>query len=726
MPLLMQVYGILFFTITVVWSFKAFKGPYKAWYSHFQSNMCVKGLCRRPLHATTIDEVTSDGVDARRFSASSGAALQLEKVSLSIGNNDIISNIDWTMYPNERWALVGPNGAGKSTLLRALTGTGGKMINIREGDVTIGKNKRMGYLEQKGVSGSTLTVRQEVSSRMERLSSATKRYEAAEARLTGGDTSEESMTEFEEASLEYEAAGGYTVEQKIGGVLKGLGFLEDDYDRSCSEFSGGWQMRIALARLLLSEPDLLILDEPTNHLDKGAKDWLSNYLSKYDGTLLVVSHDTNLLDNAVNSIAEVRGGSIELYKSRSHEQWLVERDERVERAQAAFEKNQEEIARLQGFVDRFGAKTMGASQAQSRLKQIEKLEKEGPSAPQTSDGPKPVLVLPKPPAGTPKELLTMKEVELCWQDAVVLSAVSLKVEKGMRIAVRGPNGAGKSTLLSGLSQKLPLAAGERIEGDNLAMGVFTQDLAQDLDQSARAVDVVTSAAREYDPTISDEKARSVLGALGLRQEKALRLVGHLSGGEKARVALASFVLIPHNFLLLDEPTNHLDAATVTTLVEALSKWEGGAVMAISHDRSFLERLRPTHVLTVRGGTAVLEERGLKDSDWEDDLNSRVAEAKFAPVAALEDSTTTGAAVIAKASGADQDLKKRKFNAPKRMMKIETALEKLDESIASLDSEMLENGRNLDKLKDLQTRRDDAVCKQEELWVEYEELSSLLE
>ena len=290
------------------------------------------------------------------------------------------------------------------------------------------------------------------------------------------------------------------------------------------------------------------------------------------------------------------------------------------------------------------------------------LEKEGPSAPQTSDGPKPVLVLPKPPAGTPKELLTMKEVELCWQDAVVLSAVSLKVEKGMRIAVRGPNGAGKSTLLSGLSQKLPLAAGERIEGDNLAMGVFTQDLAQDLDQSARAVDVVTSAAREYDPTISDEKARSVLGALGLRQEKALRLVGHLSGGEKARVALASFVLIPHNFLLLDEPTNHLDAATVTTLVEALSKWEGGAVMAISHDRSFLERLRPTHVLTVRGGTAVLEERGLKDSDWEDDLNSRVAEAKFAPVAALEDSTTTGAAVIAKATGADQDLKKRKFNA----------------------------------------------------------------
>ena len=394
----------------------------------------------------SIEEVNAHGesttesggnIDARRFSSSSGAALELEHVAISIGNNDIISNINWTMYPNERWALVGPNGAGKSTLLRALTGTGGKMVNIREGDVTIGKNKRIGYLEQKGVSGSTLTVRKEVSSRMERLSLAIKRYEAAEARLTAGDTSDECMLEFEEASVEFEAAGGYTVEQKIGGVLKGLGFLEEDYDRVCSEFSGGWQMRIALARLLLSEPDLLILDEPTNHLDKGAKEWLSNYLSTYDGTLLVVSHDTNLLNSAVNSIAEVKGGTVELYKSRTHNQWLVERVERVNRAQAAYEKNQEEIARLQAFVDRFGAKTMGASQAQSRLKQIEKLEKAGPAAPQISDGPKPVLILPKPPAGTPKELLTMSAVDLCWDGKLVLSDVSFKIEKGMRIAVRG-------------------------------------------------------------------------------------------------------------------------------------------------------------------------------------------------------------------------------------------------------------------------------------------------
>jgi ATPase subunit of ABC transporter with duplicated ATPase domains len=699
-------------------------------------NIPFKGFAR-PHHHTSLCVAISDSaaaeaatIDVRKFSSSSGAALDLSAVALSIGNNDILSGVDWSLYPNERWALVGPNGAGKSTLLRALTGTGGKMINIREGDVTLAKNRRMGYLEQKGVSDYlTDTVRQAVLSGMERLATATTAYEEAEARLSGGDCSDEAMAFFEEASTEYEAAGGYTVEQKIGGVLKGLGFLETDYDRLCSEFSGGWQMRIALARLLLSEPDLLILDEPTNHLDKGAKDWLANYLSRYEGTLLVVSHDTNLLDNAVNSIAEVRGGTIELYKSRTHAQWLTERDERVERAQAAFEKNQEEIARLQGFVDRFGAKTMGASMAQSRLKQIEKLEKDGPAAPQVGDGPKPSLKLPKPPAGTPKDLLSLTDVDLRWEEQLVISGINMKFEKGMRIAVRGPNGAGKSTLLSGLTKKLTVSSGQRVEGDNLAMGVFTQDLAQDLDQKARAVDVVTAAARQFDPTISDETARGVLGALGLRGEKALRIVGHLSGGEKARVALASFVLIPSNFLLWDEPTNHLDKATVNTLVEALATWQGGAILCISHDRPFLEKLNPTHVLTVRGGRAILEERGLREEDWLDALNSRAEEAKLAPAPVRVAAATSviGGNKEGKSKGENEseEQRKKRFNAPKRVQKIENSLAKLEAEVAEIDVAMLEHGRDLDRLKELQRDKDEKEQKCTALWAEMEELDALL-
>jgi ATPase subunit of ABC transporter with duplicated ATPase domains len=387
-----------------------------------------------------------------------------------------MSNVNWTILPKERWALVGRNGAGKSTLLRAITGTGGEMVAIREGEVCIAKKARMGYLEQKGVSGSTRSVREEVASRMDRLTAATKALEDAEKAVSNGDTSDEALTALSDAAVEFEAAGGYTVEQKIANVLKGLGFVEEDYDRKCSEFSGGWQMRIALARLLLSEPDLLLLDEPTNHLDKGARDWLGDYLSRYthrlfdrilselscvswmtplvlfryDGTLLLVSHDTTLLKAAVSSIAEVRGGTVELYKSRTHDQWLIERDERVKAAQAAFEANQREIARLQTFVDRFGAKTMGASLAQSKLKTIEKLEAAAPEAPKTGDDPLPVLKLPNPPRGS-QRLMELKGCTLGWPasrndpDApapTVLSGVNLVVERGMRIAVRGPNGAG--------------------------------------------------------------------------------------------------------------------------------------------------------------------------------------------------------------------------------------------------------------------------------------------
>ena len=542
--------------------------------------------------------------------------------------------------------------------MKALTNTGGETLSIRDGFIAVAKKARMGYLEQKGVSGSTKTVRAEVSSRMEKLQLASARLEAAEKRVAAGDTSDIALELLEEAVVGFELAGGYIVDQKIANVLQGLGFLESDFDRLCAEFSGGWQMRIALARLLLSEPDLLLLDEPTNHLDKGAREWLGRFLSNYDGTLLIVSHDTHLLNTAANSIAEVRAGTIELYKSRSHAQWLVEREERVRNAEAQFEANQKEITRLQTFVDRFGAKTMGASMAQSKLKTIEKLRESGPQqVPVAGDGPLPVLKLPVPPRGS-KDLLELRDVTLGWAaikatDAtaaeaeedkayvspadnimtnpslnqqekqqhppVILSKCNIHIERGMRIAVRGPNGAGmsltfftircaavctplsvrfpirlcflfplrrkylylrsfllhpfllvypvprppslvsvvmihphflfplllipillllnlmphrtgKSTLLSALAGKLTPLSGERLEGDGLALGVFTQDLAQDLDQTARALDVVTQLVQMRDPAgLSDQRARAALGALGLQGEKALRLVGHLSG-----------------------------------------------------------------------------------------------------------------------------------------------------------------------------------------------------
>jgi len=583
----------------------------------------------------------------------SGAALELKGVSLAIGANDILTDINWNVMPKERWALVGKNGAGathhfhdnfpltltdycyyyifagKTTLLKALTGSGEDKISLRAGQIGMAKYARMGYLEQKGVSGSTKTVREEVASHMERLQKATVALEEAEKRLEGGDISDEAIEALTDASTEFEMAGGLTADQQVSSVLSGLGFKDSDNDRKCSEFSGGWQMRIALARLLLSAPDLLILDEPTNHLDKGAREWLARYLAAFDGTLLVVSHDTALLEKAANSIAEVRAGKIDLYKSRSHEQWLKERDERIKSAQTQYEAAQREIQRLQDYIDRFGAKTMGAALAQSKMKEIEKIREKGPQKPIVSDGAAPVLRLPPAPRGT-RLLLKMTDASLGWtvpgdpetgtppRTKCILSHCDLLIERGMRIAVRGPNGAGKSTLLSTLSGKIAPLSGSREEGDGLALGVFTQDLAQDLDQTARAVDAVISMARVFNPDLTDEEARAAMGALGLVREKGLRLVGQLSGGEKARVALASFAMVPHNLLLMDEPSNHLDVGTIGTLTKALRSFQGTSLV-ISHDREFLEALEPTHVITVRNGRVEMQERSLTEKDWEDPI-----------------------------------------------------------------------------------------------------------
>ena len=286
-----------------------------------------------------------------------------------------------------------------------------------------------------------------------------------------------------------------------------------------------------------------------------------------------------------------------------------------------------------------------------------------------------------------------------------------------------------------MSGKLMPSLGVREEGEDLALGVFTQDLAQDLPQDMRAVDVVTSAVRLHDPTLSDERARSVLGALGLTGEKSLRLVGHLSGGEKARVALARFVLIPHNLLLLDEPSNHLDHQTLTTLTTALRGFEG-ATLVISHDREFLEKLVPTHVLTVRGGRASLEERGLRESDFDDPLDSRV-ESKFAPVpqgggsskptasSATATATATAAsaakAPAAKAAPLSDEERKKRLNAPRRIAKIEALLEKNDKDSAALDADMITHGRDSAKLKELQKQKDELQKKSDKLVAEMEDL-----
>lgn len=552
-----------------------------------------------------------------------GACLLLKDVAISRGATPLLNDIQWSVQAKERWGIVGPNGAGKSTLLGAITGT----VRMDTGKALVGPKVRVGYLKQSAVSGSVRTVAEEARSEMTAVENARERLELITERVEGGDYTEEALEEMGEAQEEFEQAGGYEQEVLVDTVLNGLGFDPEDSQRLCTDFSGGWQMRIALARLLLSAPSLLLLDEPSNHLDSSARDWLGKYIASYDGSVVLVSHDVGLLDTSVNSIAEINGNTLLEYRGCSYSKYLEEKDFRAASAQAEYERNLEEAGHLQAFVDKFGAGTKSAS-AQSRLKMLEKMKKEGkldpPPVSIVSTGRKPELVLPPPPKPLGEDLLKIDNAFIGHDpnEEPLLKNIDLTITRGMKLLLRGPNGAGKSTLLAALRGNKPhmLIEGTRTENDRLRLGVFTQDLAQELDTSARAVDLVTAYARQGedgDVNISDEEARSVMGRLNLSGEKPLRLIGELSGGEKARVALSMFALKASNLLMLDEPSNHLDVGCIDALASALHGWGGkdGAVVVISHDRSFCDEVGFTHVGTVMNGGLTLEQRPLQDSDW---------------------------------------------------------------------------------------------------------------
>uniref|UniRef100_A0A7S1UPJ2 ABC transporter domain-containing protein n=1 Tax=Grammatophora oceanica TaxID=210454 RepID=A0A7S1UPJ2_9STRA len=565
-----------------------------------------------------------------------GAALRLEDVAISRGATPLLKNIQWSVQPKERWGIVGPNGAGKSTLLGAITGT----VRMDEGKALVGSKVRVGYLKQSAVSGSTKTVAEESMSEMTAIENAKERLRIVSEKLEAGDYEEATLEEFSDAQEEFEQVGGYEQEQLVDTVLKGLGFEPEDSGRLCADFSGGWQMRIALARLLLSQPSLLLLDEPSNHLDSSARDWLGKYIAGYDGAVVLVSHDIGLLDAGVNSIAEINGNTLIEYRGCAYSKYLEEKEFRATSAQAEYERNLEEAARLQAFVDKFGASATKAASAQSRVKMLEKMKREGkldpPPVAVISKGRDPELVLPPPPKPIGEDLLKVENAVIGYDpnEEPLLKNIDLAIPRGMKLLLRGPNGAGKSTLLKALRGNLPhmLFDGTRTENEKLRLGVFTQDLAQELDVNARAIDLVTAYAREGQDgniLITDEKARNVMGRLNLAGDKPLRKVGELSGGEKARVALSMFSLKASNLLMLDEPSNHLDVGCINALAKALSGWGGkdGAVVVISHDRSFCEEVGFTHVGTVMNGKLKLEQRPLQDSDW-DQYDIGAANSKF--------------------------------------------------------------------------------------------------
>ncbi|HQB39982.1 MAG TPA: ABC-F family ATP-binding cassette domain-containing protein [Deltaproteobacteria bacterium] len=514
--------------------------------------------------------------------------LQLINLTKEFAGNPLFTNISWHLKKGERVALVGENGAGKSTLMKIIAG----QVEATSGEIQFAKGARASYLPQDGIVTTGVLLFHEARSAFSELLAMEEELHRLGRELErtdhAPDVHEQLLHKYGDIQEQFRHRGGYTMEMEIGTVLKGLGFSQDDWYRDCGEFSGGWQMRIALARLLLQKPDVLLLDEPTNHLDIEARNWLEGYLCSYPGSVILVSHDRFFMDQVCSRIAEVWNHAISDYHC-SYSRYLTQREERVSALREAKRLQDEEIAKTEDFIRRFRYQANKASLVQSRIKQLEKVERieipperkrirfHFPDAPKSG-----------------KVVMELKGLTKAYASHRVLDRVDLMVEKGERVALVGHNGAGKSTLMSVLAGA-EYQEGERCLGHNVAMDYFAQDQAAVLDSGRSVWDEIYADA-PYDMV---PRLRDILGAFLFSGDDINKPVGVLSGGERNRLALAKMLLRPSNLLLMDEPTNHLDLFSKEVLLDALRSFDG-TVVFVSHDRHFVNGLA-TRIVEVEGG-----------------------------------------------------------------------------------------------------------------------------
>ena len=498
----------------------------------------------------------------------------------------MLDRLNWAIAPGERIGLIGKNGAGKSTLLRVITG----QVKPDQGRVIIGGKTSIGYLEQDvqalNSEAGILDSAMEAFEELRELEREEHRIMAdLEAHQDHGDPLHDKLIHaLDRVHTRMAAQEAHLARPRAEAVLTGLGFDPEDFDRAIKTFSGGWRMRVMLARLLLRRPDYLLLDEPTNHLDIESIDWLENYLRNYDGTVVIVSHDRYFLDRMITRVAEVAHGQVQDYAG-NYSFYLEERENRRALQQSAFENQQKQIDQTQQFVERFRYKASKARQVQSRIKMLEKLELVPP--PPTEEAS--VTIRFPEPKRSGRVVLELSKFSKTYDTEEGLVRVfdgagPLTIERGDKIALIGKNGAGKSTLARILNGTETFE-GERTLGYNVEHSFFAQHQAEIL----RPTDTILESLQQAGSEKSDKEIRSILGAFLFTGEDVFKRISVLSGGEKSRVALARALLHPANFLILDEPTNHLDAQSIAVLIEALQQYTGTLVV-VSHDRHFLDRI----------------------------------------------------------------------------------------------------------------------------------------
>src|SRR3989449_9225451 len=529
--------------------------------------------------------------------------IQLQELTKSFGDRVLFDHVTWQITDRERVGLCGPNGAGKTTLLRMMGG----FDEPDSGAIVKPAALTVGYLPQDGLTHAGRTVFEEASSAFDELLGMKAEMHALEERL-GDPTIPEPehdamLRRYSDLQDRFRLHDGYSIELKTATVLQGLGFKPSDFERATETFSGGWQMRIALAKLLLGQPNLLLLDEPTNHLDLEARNWLEEYLNAYPHAVILVSHDRFFLDAVVTRIADLTLRTLTDYIG-NYSHYLVEHHARIEPLRKAKREQDEEVARVKMFIDRFRYQATKASQVQSRIKMLEKVV--------------PIEVPPERKkihfdfpscSKSGRTVLEIKHGCKAYGSVVVFKDLNLHIERGDRIALVGPNGVGKSTLMRMLSGEEAPDAGERTPGHNVVMQYFAQDEATRMDPAPTVYETLASGS----PLQMVPMIRNILGRFLFSGDDVYKRVRVLSGGERTRLAVARMLLRPSNSLLLDEPTNHLDLDSKEVLLDALADY-GGTLVFVSHDRYFVERLA-TKIIEVGNGTAVMYPGTYKEFLW---------------------------------------------------------------------------------------------------------------
>jgi ATP-binding cassette, subfamily F, member 3 len=544
--------------------------------------------------------------------------LSLQNAGKRFGPRELFLEANWLIRAKEKTALVGANGTGKSTLMKVLAG----LEQLDYGSMQMTRGMSIGYLPQDGLQLTGRSIFEECLTVFDSL----RQMEQEVEHLAG------QLTELDHASPEYDSAAerysmlqerfhaldGYALDAQVGSVLTGLGFTKEDWSRETAEFSGGWQMRIALAKLLLAKPNLLLLDEPTNHLDLETRNWLEEYLKSYPFGYILISHDRYFLDVTIDRTVEIWNKRLTLY-SGNYTKYLKEKVERREQLMSAWRNQRDQIEHLESFINRFRAQATKARQVQSRVKELEKIERiEIPEEESVIH-----FKFPQPPPSG-RTVVEAEGLSKNYGTKLVFKNARFTIERGDRVALVGINGAGKSTLIRLLTGVEAPTSGSVRLGHNVVSEYFAQDQYKVLDPEARMLDEINRAA----PKVPAVELRSLLGCFLFSGDDVFKTLGVLSGGERNRFALAKILVSPSNFLLLDEPTNHLDMRAKDVLLEAIAAFSG-TVVFVSHDRYFIDRLA-TRILEAEGGTITSYE-----GNYEDYLRRKEALSAGAPGLAFE-------------------------------------------------------------------------------------------